>query len=86
MLIKVRFVKQGEEARVRVVSEGENMQVIPVETGEELKVRAVEQGEDFKVKVVKTTSPCLVTYVSSKLDGSSLASSELDIVRVFRQL
>ena len=86
MLIKVKFVKSGEEAKVKIVAEGENMKVIPVETGEELRVRAVEEGEDFKVKLVKTKSPCLVTYTSKKLQGSSLSASDLDIIRVFRQL
>ena len=86
MLIKVKFVKSGEEAKVKIVSEGENMKVIPVESGEELKVKAVEEGEDFKVKLVKTKSPCLVTYVSSELEGTSHTASDLKIIRVFRQL
>jgi len=86
MLIKVKFVKKGEEAKVKIVSEGENMKVIPVETGEELKVKAVEEGEDFKVKLVKTKSPCLVTYTTTTMEGSSMTASNLDIIRVFRQL
>jgi hypothetical protein len=86
MLVKVKFVKEGEQARVKLVSSGENMQVMRVDSGEELKVKAVASGEDFKVKLVKNKSPLLISYVSSEPEGASWSSSKLDVVRVFRQL
>lgn len=86
MLVKVKFVKEGEQARVKLVPSGENMQVMRVESGEELKVKAVAYGEDFKVKLIKNKSPLLISYVSPEPEKASWSSSKLDVVRVFRQL
>ena len=86
MLIKVKFVKEGEQARVKLVASGENMQVMRVESGEEMKVKAVAYGEDFKVKLIKNKSPLLISYVSPEPERASWSSSKLDVVRVFRQL
>lgn len=86
MIIRVKFVKAGAEARVQVVTFGENLKVIPVAYGEELTVQAVDENYDFKVKIIKPggpPAPVLVTYATKE---GNPRENNLDVIRVFRTL
>ena len=77
MIIKAKFVTEGEHIRVRIVDQSD-LKLLPVDSDGEVRVKIVTTGEDFCAEIVREPKMAkALTLVTSTAGG-------VEDIRVFR--